>query len=158
MRAREEHMAQVPSSLPSDCFLPSSQQQSGWMLRKGPEMSSSILARQRQSPRCLGSMATLVAFSRVANALPITIATCREPNKSMKVDVQSLKPPSFQRLESSAEASNTVAQECGFLGPVPTAHTGLSVQPRLHLNLIFFFFRWPSRDPLMTGIRVCTDS
>lgn len=102
----------------------------------------------------------------VGYVLSITTAPCREPNDPMKVEDQSLKarnlPASLLSVWNPLQKSSMLklAQECDFLGPVPKTHTGLSVQHRLHLNLTFsfFFFRWPSRDALVTGIRVCTDS
>lgn len=102
----------------------------------------------------------------VGHALSITTATRRGPNGPMKVEDRN---PKARNLSASLlsvwnplqkPSVLQLAQECDFLGPVPTTHTGLSVQHRLHLNLTFsfLFFRWPSRDALVTGIRVCTDS
>lgn len=91
----------------------------------------------------------------VGYALSLTTAICREPNKPRKVDDESLRawnlPTSLLRVWSPLRkpSMQKLAQECSFLGPEPTAHTGLSVQHRLHQPdfLSFFFLGGPAGSP-----------
>lgn len=165
MRAREERMAQVPSPLPSGCCLPSSQTTEWVDVQYGPR-DAFLHTGQGETISSISRLHGIsVAFRRVAYAPPITIATCRKPNKSTKVDDKSLKPwlestpSSFQSLKSSAEASNTVARSGVWLsGPsAKGSHRPLcSAQTASQADI--FFLRWPSRDPLVIGVRVCPDS